>query len=133
MVTVFCKEQGDTKVRKAVGWLRQNGIEYQIKEVNVKNFTYEIFIQFLMMTVEGLGEILTKKGDTRRLEVLEGEFLDYSLSEIYTLVVSDPEYLDLPLLIDSHGRTATLGTRRDNKEYDNLTVFRSNKVIKIED
>ena len=133
MVTVFCKEQGDKKVKKAVGWLRQNGIEYQIKEVNEDTFTYKIFLQFLAMTVEGLGEILTKKGDGRRVDILEGDFLDYTLSDIHGLVIKDPEYLDLPLMIDETGRTATLGTRRDNKEYDNLTVFRSNKTITIED
>lgn len=133
MVIVYCKEQGDKKVRKAVGWLRQNGIEYQLKEINEKTFTYGTFLQFLEMTVDGLGEILTKKGDGRRAGILDGEFLDYTISDIYKLILSDPEYLDLPLMIDSSGRTATLGTRRDSREYDNLTVFRNNETIKIKD
>lgn len=131
MVTVFCKEQGDNKVKKAIGWMKQNGIKYQVKEVNSETFTFPIYLHFLSMTVEGMGEILTKKGDGRRSEVLTGEFSDCSLKEIYEIVVNDPEYLDLPLMIDELGRTATLGTRRDNKEYDNLTVFRSNEPIVI--
>jgi len=133
MVTVYCKEQGEAKVKRAVGWLRQNNIDYQIKEVNENTFTYDIFMQFLRMTVEGMGEILTKKGDGRRTEVLSGEHSECSLTEIYEIVVSDPEYLDLPLMIDERGRTATLGTRRENQEYDNLTIFRETTRIVIDD
>lgn len=135
MVIVYCKDQGDNKVKRAVGWLRQNNISYKIKEVNEDNFPYETFLHFLAMTTEGLGEILTKKGDGRRSEILnkDGKYSDLTLSEIYDLVIEDPEYLDLPLLIDKRGRTATLGTRRENKEYDNLTVFRETTIIEIND
>lgn len=133
MVIVFCKDQGDSKVKRAVGWLRQNNIRYQVKEVNEENLTYDMFLHFLKMTIDGLGEILTKKGDGRRAEILKGEFSDLSLSEVYHIIVNDPEYLDLPLLLDDRGRTATLGTRRDNKEYDNLTVFREANVMDMKD
>lgn len=133
MVIVYCKDQGDNKVKRAVGWLRQNNISYKIKEVNEDNFSYKTFLHFLAMTTDGIGEILTKKGDGRRTEILKGEYTDSSLSEIYELVIHDPEYLDLPLLIDKRGRTATLGTRRDNKEYDNLTVFRDTTIIEMND
>lgn len=133
MVTVFCKEQGDRRVRRAVGWLLDNGIEYQIKELNGENFSYETFEHFLKMTVEGIGEILSKRGDGRRTEVLEGELLDYRLTDLYEVFVEDPYYLDLPLMIDERGRTATLGSRRDNKEYENLTVFRETEPILLDD
>lgn len=129
MVIVYCKEQGDIKVKRALGWLRRNNIEYKIKEVNEDNFTYETFLHFLKMTVTGMDEILSKKGDGRRAEIIDGEHSDKSLSGIYDVIIDDPEYLDLPLLIDERGRTATLGTRRENKEYENLTVFRQTKPV----
>lgn len=131
VVTVFCKDMGDRKVLKAVGWLKQNNIEYQIQEINKDTFTYPLYLHFLEMTVEGLGEILTKKGDGRRVRILQGEYASSSLTEIYEVILDDPEYLDLPLMIDDEGRTATLGTKRDKKEYDNLTVFRKNEKIVI--
>jgi len=131
VVTVFCKDMGDRKVLKAVGWLKQNNIKYQIQEINEDTFTYPLYLHFLEMTVEGLGEILTKKGDGRRVRILQGEYASSSLTEIYEVILDDPEYLDLPLMIDDEGRTATLGTKRDKKEYDNLTVFRKNEKIVI--
>ena len=131
VVTVYCSEQGDKRVRRAVGWLMRNNIDYQLVEISYDTFSFDTFLKFLEMTVEGLEEILTTKGSGHRQEILEGKYTDEPLSNIYQLVVEDPEYLDLPLMIDEQGRTATLGARRGNNDYENMTVFTKTEPVDI--
>lgn len=131
LVTVYCSEQGDRRVRRAVSWLVRNNIEFRLVEISYRTFSYETFLKFLEMTVDGLSEILTTKGTGHRQEILKGEYADEPLSNIYQLVVEDPEYLDLPLMIDELGRTATLGAKRGNNDYENMTVFTKTEPIVI--
>lgn len=129
MVTVYCSEQGDRRVRRAVGWLVRNNIEYRLVEINYRTFSYETFLNFLEMTVDGVTEILTTKGSGHRQEILDGKYSEEPLSNIYQLVVEDPEYLDLPLMMDGLGRTATLGAKRGHNDYENMTVFTKTEPI----
>lgn len=133
VVTVYCSEQGDNRVRRAVGWLRKNNVDYQIVEISYQNFEFDTFLKFLEMSVDGVSEILTTKGGRHRDDILDGKYSDEPLSNIYQLVVEDPEYLDLPLMIDSLGRTATLGARRGNNDYENMTVFTKTEPINMEE
>lgn len=133
MVTIYCLGQGDRRVKRAVGWLVRNDIDYQLKEINEDNFSFNTFLKFLEMTVDGITEILTTKGGGYRDKVLKGEYADESLSSIYKIILDDPEYLDLPLMIDDLGRTATLGTKRGLNDYENMTVFTKTEPIVIKD
>ncbi|WP_433743124.1 Spx/MgsR family RNA polymerase-binding regulatory protein [Falsibacillus pallidus] len=95
---VFFTYPSCTSCRKAKKWLKANSIPFTERHIFREPPTEEELKQLLMMTTEGLDELLATRSQSYK--DLDVDVDDLHLSEILRMLTNDPKLLKRPILTD---------------------------------
>ena len=96
-VTIYTQSSCSSS-RKALKWLKENNIAYNVKRITSQPLTLAEFKQILSMTEEGTDEIIaTNSNDFKNLKV---DIDQLSIQQLYNLIQQHPRMLRSPILMD---------------------------------
>lgn len=96
-VTIYSQASCSSS-RKALKWLKENGITYNEKRITSHPLTLAEFKEILSMTEDGTDEIIaTNSNDFKSLDM---DIEQLSIQELYDLIQKYPRMLRSPILLD---------------------------------
>lgn len=87
-----------TSCRKAKAWLKENGLEFEERNIMSDPLTKDEIIEILSMTETGTDEIISTR--SKVYEKLDVDFNDLSLNELVNIIEEHPSLLRRPLVFD---------------------------------
>ncbi|MGL9729320.1 transcriptional regulator Spx [Enterococcus sp. DIV0756] len=87
-----------TSCRKAKAWLKENGLEFEERNIMSDPLTKDEIIEILSMTETGTDEIISTR--SKVYEKLDVDFNDLSLNELVDIIEKHPSLLRRPLVFD---------------------------------
>jgi len=87
-----------TSCRKAKAWLKENGLEFEERNIMSDPLTKDEIIEILSMTETGTDEIISTR--SKVYEKLDVDFNDLSLNELVDIIEEHPSLLRRPLVFD---------------------------------
>lgn len=87
-----------TSCRKAKAWLKENGLEFQERNIMSDPLTTDEITEILSLTETGTDEIISTR--SKVYEKLDIDFDELSLSELVSIIEEYPSLLRRPLIFD---------------------------------
>lgn len=84
--------------RKAMKWLDENNIFYEVKNLTTTPITAEEIQSILALTNEGTEEIISSKSTI--FKKLKDDLDSLSLPQLYEVIIQNPGILQLPIIHD---------------------------------
>lgn len=105
----------NTVTRKIRLFLQSYNLEFETCVINRHNFTYEDFLEILMLTEDGVKEIISERSKAYSdLKEQDGFDIDeLKLSELYELMMDKPSLIKTPIVISKDENRLVVG---DNSE-----------------
>ena len=97
-VTIYT-QTSCTSSKKALQWLRDNGIEYTEKRITSDTLSLSEFKTILSMTEDGTDEIIST--NSKDYKNLNCDINALSIQELYSIVKEHPKMLRSPILVDA--------------------------------
>lgn len=97
-VTIYT-QTSCTSSKKALQWLRDNGIEYTEKRITSDPLSLSEFKTILSMTEDGTDEIIST--NSKDYKNLNCDINTLSIQELYSIVKEHPKMLRSPILLDA--------------------------------
>lgn len=96
-VTIYTQASCSSS-RKAIKWLKENGIAYNEKRITSQPLTLAEFKEILSLTEDGTDEIIaTNSNDFKNLNI---DIDQLSIKELYNIIQAHPRMLRSPILFD---------------------------------
>jgi len=96
-VTIYTQSSCSSS-RKAIKWLKENGITFTEKRITSQPLTLAEFKNILRMTEDGTDEIIaTNSNDFKNLNI---DIDQLSIQDLYNLIQQYPRMLRSPILLD---------------------------------
>lgn len=96
-VTIYTQASCSSS-RKAIKWLKENGIAYHEKRITSQPLTLAEFKEILSLTEDGTDEIIaTNSNDFKNLNI---DIDQLSIKELYNIIQAHPRMLRSPILFD---------------------------------
>ena len=87
-----------TSCRKAKAWLKENGLEFQERNIMSDPLTTDEITEILSLTETGTDEIISTR--SKVYEKLDIDFDELTLSELVDIIEEHPSLLRRPLIFD---------------------------------
>ncbi|MDU5333114.1 transcriptional regulator Spx [Enterococcus sp.] len=87
-----------TSCRKAKAWLKENGLDFEERNIMSDPLTKDEIKEILMMTETGTDEIISTR--SKVYEKLDIDFDDLTLNQLVDIIEEHPSLLRRPLVFD---------------------------------
>lgn len=87
-----------TSCRKAKAWLKENGLEFEERNIMSEPLTQAEIIEILSMTENGTDEIISTR--SKVYEKLDVNFDELSVTELVAMIEKYPSLLRRPIVFD---------------------------------
>lgn len=87
-----------TSCRKAKAWLKENGLDFEERNIMSDPLTKDEIKEILMMTETGTDEIISTR--SKVYEKLDVDFDDLTLNQLVDIIEEHPSLLRRPLVFD---------------------------------
>lgn len=91
--------KSDKKLRQVMSWCSLYGLEYEVMNINRRDFTYDEYKNILSLTDEGTYDLIAKRSKVYADMKDTVEFEDMSMREYYEFLLDNPEVVNQPIVV----------------------------------